>query len=89
MAEFINSDNPNKINEKHFYYDHRADTPYYFLVYEYDLAGNLIEKKSSRQRGLGDSFMSFKYSGQNQLAEESLYSLQFGQQVRSKSTYTY
>jgi hypothetical protein len=33
--------------------------------------------------------MSFKYSGQNQLAEESLYSLQFGQQVRSKSTYTY
>lgn len=50
MAEFINSDNPNKINEKHFYYDHRADTPYYFLVYEYDLAGNLIEKKPSGQR---------------------------------------
>jgi len=89
LSEFINSDNPNKINEGHLYYNHSARAPYYFLVYEYDLAGNLIAKKPSGQKGPGDSFMSFKYNGQNQLAEETLYSLQFGHQVRSKSTYSY
>jgi hypothetical protein len=89
FAEFFYSDNSHKINEEHFYYDRSTGAPYYFLVYEYDLAGNLIAKKPSGQTGLGDSFMSFKYNDQNQLVEETLYSLQFGQQVKSRWTYTY
>lgn len=89
FAEFFYSDGSKKISEEHFYYDRSAGIPYYVLQYEYDLDGNLIAKKPKGQIGTDESFMEFKYNNQNQVVEEILYSLQFGQQVLNKWKFTY